>query len=104
MADNHPHVYVKRSGIGYCGNRDCGLPEFATVHTVDREHYTDEPLHEVQYGINVGDPAECCDPELITDDPGTASENAQIVRDPYPMRRTVTIIYGPWEPVDLEAL
>ena len=64
------------------------------------EHYTDEPWHEIQYGINVGDPAECCDPVLLTDDEGTAAENAQIVRDPQPMRRTVTTTFGPWEPVD----
>ena len=31
------------------------------------EHYTDEPWHEIQYGINVGDPAECCDPVLLTE-------------------------------------
>ncbi len=78
---------------------DCAFDPWAHA-----EHYTDEPRHEIEYGINVGDPTQCCDPVLITDDAGTASENEQIVRDPHVMRRTVTTTYGPWELVDLDTL
>lgn len=65
----------------------------------DAESWTDEPRIERQWGVNSGDPAECCDPWFITNDQVTAYATAQVIREPHILQRTVTTIYGPWEPV-----
>lgn len=60
---------------------------------------TDEPRTETEWGVNSGDPADICDPWFITTDEATAHENAQVIRDPHVLTRTVTTTYGPWRPV-----
>lgn len=71
----------------------------APTESVD-EHWTDEPRTETQWGVNCGDPAECCDPWFITDDEATAHENAQVIRDPHILWRTATTTYSAWRPIE----